>query len=69
MDIKQEAKELVNKVYQPTGYIRPNESPNTLWNWSKDIAKDFVEHFIEKMPEGSANWLHHRKLIEEIEKQ
>lgn len=64
--IKREAKHLVNKIYQPLGYLSCKVSSDEMWEYSKVRAIEITEHFILKMPEGSANWLHHRKLIDEI---
>lgn len=64
--IKQEAKELVNGIYQPLGYLGCNVSSDKMWEYAKERAVEIVEHFIAKMPEGSSNWLHHLELTEEI---
>lgn len=66
--IKKEAFDLVNKIYQPTGYLKHNENSKTLWEWSKERVKEQAEHFTTKMIEGSSLWLYHRKLIKEIDK-
>ena len=66
--IAEEAKEMVNKIYQPLGHLSCNVSNNEMWEYAKKRAVEMVEYFIKKMPEGSANWLHHRKLVDEINK-
>jgi len=63
---KREAKHIVNKIYQPLGYLDCNVNSDTMWEYAKERATEITEHFILKMPEGSSNWLHHRKLIDEI---
>jgi len=65
-EIKEEARELVNNIYQPLGYLGCNVSSNKMWDYSKKRALEVVNHFVKKMPEGSENWLHHKKLINEI---
>lgn len=65
-EIKIEAKYLVNKIYQPLGYLGCNVNSDEMWEYAKARTIEMVEHFITKMPEGSANWLHHRKLIDAI---
>jgi len=64
--MKIEAKEIVNKIYQPLGYLKCMVSNDEMWEYAKERAIEITEHFIKKMPEGSANWLHHRKLVDEI---
>jgi len=66
MEIKTEAKSMVNKIYQPLGHLRCMVSSDEMWEYAKGRAIEITEHFIEKMPEGSANWLHHVKLIDAI---
>ena len=68
MTEKEEAKHIVNIIYQPTGYLNQKENSVTLWEWSCERAIEMVVHFIEKMPEGSNNWLRHHKIIDEIKK-
>lgn len=68
MTLQEEAQAMVNVIYQPTGYIKHNENSKTMWKWASERAIEMIEKFIEKMPEGSANWLHHRKLVDEINK-
>ncbi len=38
----EEAKVMVNLVYQPTGYLNHKERPGKVWLWSKDIAKKLI---------------------------
>lgn len=64
--IEQEAKFIVNILYQPTGYIKHNENSDAMWDWSKQQAINMIEHFINKMPEGSSNWLYHVELVAKI---
>jgi hypothetical protein len=65
-EIKIEAKDLVNKIYQPLGYLGCGVNNTKMWEYAQARTIEMVEHFITKMPEGSANWLHHRKLIDAI---
>ena len=66
MEIELEAKEIVNKIYQPLELLGCDVNSDEMWEYAKGRAIEITEHFIEKMPEGSANWLHHRKLIDVI---
>ena len=63
IDIKAEAIEMVYKIYRPSLCKLPRKY---IWEYSKSMAIEMTEHFIKKMPEGSSNWLYHRKLIDAI---
>lgn len=49
------AKEMVNKVYQPTGFLKHNENSNTMWEWSKNRVVEFLDYIINISIEGSSN--------------
>lgn len=65
-EIKIEAQNLVDKIYQPLVYLDCRVDCEKQWEYSKARTIKMVEYFITKMPEGSANWLHHRKLVDAI---
>jgi hypothetical protein len=50
------------------GYLNITENSKNMWKWASERAVETIDHFIKKMPEGSSNWIHHRKLIDEINK-
>ena len=64
--IKNEAKDLFNKIYEPLERMYHGLDDAKMRKYAKITVIEVVAHFLAKMPEGSANWLHHRKLIEAI---
>jgi len=47
--IEEEAKELVNKVYQPLGGLKCGVSSNEMWEYAKGIAIIHCDLMIEKL--------------------
>lgn len=47
MKAKEKAKELINKFYQPLGYIKHNENSNSLWNHGKKLALICVDEILK----------------------
>jgi len=64
--IERQAREMINKVYQPMGYLKMNENSNTMWEWAKNRVVEFLDYIIESTQEGSVVWLHHTKLKEKV---
>lgn len=40
---KEKAKEMINKIYQPLGFLQTRESSDKLWEWSKDRVLEQIE--------------------------
>lgn len=59
------AKEMVNKVYQPTGFLNHKESSDTMWEWSKNRVVEFLDFIIESNSKGSDIWSLHTELKKE----
>lgn len=47
LSINEKAKELVNKIYQPLGYLSCNVSSRKMWNYAKERASEWVDEIIE----------------------
>ncbi len=43
-----QAKEIVNEIYQPLGYLSCNVSPNEMWEYAKKIAVKQVQFCIDQ---------------------
>lgn len=57
MTAKEKAKELVNKLYQPLGYLSCGVSSNEMWEHAKNCALILVDEILnlglrEYLPEG-----------------
>jgi hypothetical protein len=50
--IKEEAKELINKFYQPLGYLKCQVSSDEMWEYSKKSALIVVEMMIRESSTG-----------------
>jgi len=51
---EEKAKELINIVYQPTGYLTHKHNSKFLWKWAAKIALGIVDEILEhvQMIEG-----------------
>jgi len=50
MNEKEKAKELVNKIYQPMGYLAGlNLNSNQMWSWASERAIDHVKEIVEAL--------------------
>lgn len=50
MNEKEKAKELVNKIYQPMGYLAGlNLNSNQMWSWASERAIDNVKDIINAL--------------------
>lgn len=47
MNAKEKAKELVNRLYQPLGYLSCNVSSNKMWGYAKERAIEFVNDWLD----------------------
>lgn len=47
MDAKEKAKELVNKLYQPLGYLHCKTTSRNMWEYAKYRAIEFVDEILE----------------------
>lgn len=65
-NIEIQAKEMINKVYQPMGYLKMNENSNVMWEWAKNRVVEFLDYIIDSLQEGSIAWVHHVKLKEKV---
>jgi hypothetical protein len=54
---KEQAKELVNSIYQPLGYLNCQVSSETMWQYAKDRAKEQLDLMLDEIPmyTGSLN--------------
>lgn len=47
MNAKEKAKELVNRIYQPLGYLSCNVSSGKMWEYAKERAKEFIADWLD----------------------
>ena len=47
---KEKAKQVVNRIYQPMGYLGCNKSSDEMWEWAKQRAKEQLKELIEQIP-------------------
>lgn len=70
---KKQAKDLVNKFYQPLGMLSCGVSSNKMWEYSKERAREMVasnmaaiESVSNGMHENLTQYQHQKKILEEI---
>ena len=66
MTIEEQAKEMVNKVYQPLGYLKCHVSSDEMWEYAKARCIEFQEQLSNKLNEGSIAWLETNELKDAI---
>ena len=47
-DAKADAKKLINRIYQPTGYLLPNVSKDEMWEYAKERALEFCRTMLQE---------------------
>lgn len=52
---KIKAKSIVNKIYQPLGYLRCNVSNDDMWDYAKARAVEQVDQILEVIPMYKGN--------------
>ena len=64
------AKQIVNRIYQPLGYLGCQSSSDEMWDWAKDRAKEQLTELINEIPmyQGNLNpkWKYWNDVIGEI---
>jgi len=70
MQPKEKAKQVVNRIYQPMGYLGCNKSSDEMWEWAKQRAKEQLKELIEEIPmyQGNLNpkWKYWNDVIGEL---
>lgn len=68
--MKEKAKELVNKFYQPLGYLDCQVSSNEMWNYSKISALILVEEVQNALTQADVvnegHWVYWEEMKAEI---
>ncbi|NDV46119.1 hypothetical protein D0T49_03570 [Paludibacter sp. 221] len=49
-ETKLKAREIVNSIYQPLGYLRCMVSNNEMWEWAKERAKEQISLLKSQIP-------------------
>ncbi len=72
METTTKAKEIVNRIYQPLGYLDCNVSSGKMWEYAKDRALEFAhDSWVDQpMYTGGLNpkWKFWKEVKEEIQK-
>ena len=61
MKAKDKAREIVNKIYQPLGYLSCNVSNNKMWEYAKERAIEFLDEIIATTSDGTEDYWHEVK--------
>lgn len=62
------AKELVNEIYQPLGYLRCMVSNDEMWSWAKDRVREQTKIIKAQIPMYTGNLNPKWKYWDEVEK-
>ena len=54
-EFEEKAKELVNKIYQPLGYLKCGVSNDDIWEWAKKRAEEQVKVIKGQLPMYTGN--------------
>lgn len=52
---KDQARELVNSIYQPLGFLSCIASSDQMWEWAKDRAKEQLDLMLDQIPMYQGN--------------
>jgi hypothetical protein len=70
--MNQEAKDFVNKIYQPLGYLKCGVNSDEMWEWAKERSKEQIELMKKEIPmylgEINPKWLYWDNMLSEINK-